>query len=184
MAWHDVAQVTGQQEIATAYERMLTYSLANHERFLNLQENQEKLMDRLHAYCYFLEALLPVTNRSDCRYALAAGIQRAAGLLRSIAPVFERSDVYAQILRVRLFAHKLGAVPLDIEAAAHEAKLASEFQSQDNDATLAGGFWFGRKGTTVLPFMNPVSTAFCAQALTMWHQFQEGALATPVDALV
>lgn len=184
MAWHDLAAVTGQPEIGAAYERMLAYSLATHNNFLPGEENPEKVMDRLHAYAYFLEALLPVADRPDCRYALAAGLQRAAGYLREIAPVFARSDVYAQLLRVRLFAHELGAVPLDFDAAAHEAGQAESFQSADSDATLHGGFWFGRKGDAFLPFMNPVSTSFCAQALTLWQQFQEGAFTTPVAALV
>ena len=70
-------------------------------------------MDRLHAYCYFLEGLLPVAERGEVRAALASGLARAAALYREIAPVFERSDVAAQLLRVRLIAHHLGAVPLD-----------------------------------------------------------------------
>ena len=62
-------------------------------------------MDRLHAYCYFLEALL---FTADNREALASGIEHAGRLLREIAPSFERSDVNAQLLRVRLVAHHLG----------------------------------------------------------------------------
>jgi hypothetical protein len=184
MAWHDLARVTGQSEITAAYERMLAYSLATHDRFFAVEESQEKIMDRLHAYCYFLEGLLPAAGRPECAYALAAGIQRAASYLRDIAPVFVRSDVFAQLLRVRLYAHHLGAVPLDFDAAAGEARLAAEFQSMDDDPALSGGFWFGRKDGQLLPFMNPVSTAFCAQSLIMWQQFQEGALSTPVTALV
>ena len=34
------------------------FALANHEEFLEEESDREKLMDRLHAYCYFLEALL------------------------------------------------------------------------------------------------------------------------------
>ena len=98
--------------------------------------------------------------------------------------MFERSDVYAQLLRLRLFAHELGAVPLDVESAAHEAEMAAGFQSPANEAALSGGFWFGRKGSQLLPYMNPVSTAFCAQALTMWRRFKDGDLHTPLDALV
>lgn len=184
MAWRDLADVTGRPELNAAFERMLAYSLETYEQFLPGADQREMVMDRLHAFSYFLEALLSVWERPECRYALAAGIVKAARLLREIAPVFERSDVYAQILRVRLYAHHLGAVSLDFEAAAHEADRAASFQSDDSDQRLAGGFWFGRKGGELLPYMNPVSTAFCAQALTMWHQFQEGAFEAPVTALV
>ncbi len=37
-----------------------------------------------------------------------------------------------------------------------------------------GGFWFGQKRGTVLPFVNPVSTAFGLQALALWHQHRTG----------
>ena len=184
MAWHDVAIATGQPEIAAAYERMLAWSLRTHEAFLPGDTDPAKVMDRLHAYGYFLEALIPVATRPECARALAAGIQRAAALLREIAPAFERSDVYAQILRVRLFAHDLGAVPLDYEAAAHEAVAAAGFQCGSDTPGQEGGFWFGRNRDGFLPFVNPVSTAFCAQALHLWAQFNEGGFRAPVHSLI
>lgn len=184
MAWLDVAAVTGQHEIAAAYERMLVYSLSTHSAFLPGDERAERVMDRLHAYCYFLEALLPVAARLECKMALAEGMQRVGSLLRLIAPVFVRSDVYAQLLRVRLFAHELGAVPLDFEAAAQEAERAAGFQCNRSEERFDGGYWFGRKGDALLPFINPVSTAFCAQALTLWEQFQAGGFTASISALV
>ena len=184
MAWRDVAEAAAQPELNAPYERMLAYSLETYREFLPGDSNPEKVMDRLHAYSYFLEALLPVASRPECARALAAGIATVGKLLRDIAPVFERSDVNAQILRVRLYAHHLGVVPLDYEAAAHEAAMAAQFQSADPDPSHHGGFWFGRKGTIFLPFLNPVSTAFCAQALTFWNQFQEGGFSAPITALV
>lgn len=184
MAWYDVAQATGEAAMAAPYERLLAYSLETHNEFLPGSGDPAKVMDRLHAYSYFLEALLPVASRPECAKALAIGIQSAAALLRETAPVFERSDVYAQLLRVRLFAHTLGIVPLDYDRAAHEAAMAAGFQCGADQGRQAGGFWFGRKGARFLPFINPVSTAFCAQALHLWSQFNEGGFTTPVRSLI
>src|SRR5262249_1765263 len=144
---------------------------ATHESFLE----GDSVMDRLHAYCYFLEALLWVADRTQVRDVLRDGIARVGGLLRGISPQFERSDVCAQLLRVRLIAHHLGAVELDQRAACEEADRAASYQSMSNDPRLRGGFWFGKKGGEILPYMNPVSTAFCVQALALWSEHQAGA---------
>jgi hypothetical protein len=150
------------------FEFVLASALRTHESFLVSESDEEKRMDRLHAYSYFLEALLAVSDREEIRKALIWGIDHAAGLLREIAPRFERSDVSAQLLRVRLVAHHSGAVQLDESAAAEEASRTASFE----DAT--GGFWFGRKGSEMLPFLNPVSTAFAMQALALWQDHQKG----------
>jgi hypothetical protein len=153
------------------FEAALASTLASHDKFLEEERDREKLMDRLHAYCYFLEALLFTSERQD----LDRGISRVARLLREIAPVFERSDVNAQLLRVRLIAHHLGFVALDETATREEASRIATFQALDaTDVRLRGGFWFGRKGAQVLPFSNPVSTAFCLQALALWEDHQAG----------
>ena len=89
--------------------------------------------------------------------------------------MFERSDVNAQLLRVRLIAHHLGVVSLDEAAAREEASRTASFQALDAaDPRIRGGFWFGRKGAQMLPFSNPVSTAFCLQALALWQDHQAG----------
>jgi hypothetical protein len=171
LAWRDI----GDPQAAQMFDAAAGFALASHERFLEEEVDREKLMDRLHAYCYFLEALLFVAERPEARRALVSGIQRAAQLLREIAPVFERSDVNAQLLRVRLIAHYLGAVPLDPAAARREAESTASFQALDAASPRTrGGFWFGRKGTQMLPFSNPVSTAFCLQALELWQDHQAG----------
>ena len=131
-------------------------------------------MDRLHAYCYFLEGLLPCANRPACAEALRDGIERTTALLARTAPLFERSDVYAQLLRVRLFAGALDVMPLDCEAAGREAAAIGEFQACGSGPRIDGGFYFGRKGTQLLPYVNPVSTAFCAQALDLWRRHCAG----------
>jgi hypothetical protein len=94
--------------------------------------------------------------------------------LRAIAPEFERSDVWAQLLRVRLVAHHLGAVSLNENAAAEEARRAAGFQARSDDPRIDGGFWFGRRRGEIMPYVNPVSTAFSLQALALWERHQAG----------
>ena len=89
-------------------------------------------MDRLHAFCYFLEGLLPRSGDARCAAALRDGIGRCAWHLRDIAPEFERSDVYAQLLRIRLYADWLGVEPLDRAAAEFEAERLAAFQADDS----------------------------------------------------
>jgi hypothetical protein len=114
LAWREMDDPQAQR----MFEAMLAYALADHDTFLNADGEGDHRMDRLHAECYFLEGLLFAAAREDVRRALAAGIERSSSLLREIAPRFERSDVYAQLLRVRLIAHHLGAVALEQDAAA------------------------------------------------------------------
>jgi hypothetical protein len=64
---------------------------------------------------------------------------------------------------------------LDDTAAGEEASRAASFQEANSaDPRVRGGFWFGRKGAQMLPFSNPVSTAFCLQALALWQDHQAG----------
>ena len=167
LAWREIGDPHARQ----MFEAELGFALVSHERFLADETDREKLMDRLHAYCYFLEALLFTSEAEELKW----GIKRVAQLLREIGPSFERSDVNAQLLRVRLVAHHLGMVPLDEGAAQEEASHAASFQALDStDVPLRGGFWFGRKGQQMLPFSNPVSTGFCLQALALWDDHQSG----------
>ena len=167
LAWREI----GDPHARKLFDSAVSGALAGHETFLEEEKDREKIMDRLHAYCYFLEALLYTSERQG----LSSGINRVARLLREIQPVFERSDVNAQLLRVRLIAHHLGMVALDENAAREEALRVASFQALDStDVRLRGGFWFGRKGEQTLPFSNPVSTAFCLQALTLWDEHQTG----------
>ena len=119
-------------------------------------------MDRLHAFAYFLEGMLPRATEPRCAAALAEGIDILAYHLRDLAPDVARSDVFAQLLRARIYADAAGAVPLDRAASDWEAAQLAAYQRAD------GGFWFGRKCEEWLPFVNPVSTAFASQALEMY----------------
>jgi hypothetical protein len=184
LVWKELAEATGQRELASAFERMLAFSLATHATFLPGDKDEHRVMDRLHAYAYFLEALLHVADRPECAAALDAGIQKHAAYLRRIEPHFVRSDVYAQSLRVRLFAGRLGAVKLNEDAAEYEASRLREFQADAGDLRTGGGFWFGRKHGAFMPFSNPVSTAFALQALGLWQEYLDGRVETPVLALI
>lgn len=166
LAWHDL----GDEQAGRLFEAVLAYSLGTHESFLSGMKDD--VVDRLHAYCYFLEALLAVSHRTDVREALAFGIARVSDLFRENAPRFERSDVGAQLLRVRLIAHHQGAVQLDHGAALEEAGRVAAFQ--EAQGKLAGGFWFGTKDGQMLPYSNPVSTAFGMQALALWQDHLQG----------
>ena len=115
---------------------------------------------------------------------LARGIDRVAVLLREISPQFERSDVCAQLLRVRLVAQHLGAVSLDEAAAAEEAARVVRYQARSEDVRLDGGFWFGQKRGEMLPYMNPVSTAFSLQALALWERHRAGTWSFDLTQLI
>jgi len=162
MAWHELFEVTGDREFLCGYETALKAALEDYRTFLAADSDPLRIMDRLHAYAYFLEGLLPMLDRPQCAHAFRAGVDEVSGLLREIAPVFARSDVYAQLLRARLGGEAQGVLPLDETLAAYEAEQARSFQ------IASGGFLFGRKQDAPLPFVNPVSTAFCVQALAWW----------------
>ncbi len=180
LAWREV----GDAQANRLFESALGQALSTHENFLAGEPDREKLMDRLHAYCYFLEGLLAVADRDQVRRVLQQGIDRVAGLLREISPQFERSDVCAQLLRLRLIAHHEHGIALDEDAAREEAQRTAFYQSNESDLRLRGGFWFGKKGDAVLPFMNPVSTAFAAQALALWEQHSAGSWTFSLDQLI
>jgi hypothetical protein len=184
MAWHELFQVTGETEFLTAYESALAAMLASHADFLPGDPDPERVMDRLHAYSYFLEGLLPALDRPDCAAAVRNGVDRAGRYLREIGPLFTRSDVCAQLLRVRLLGDALGAVPLDLSAATHEAEQAASFQLSSEDPRFAGGFLFGRKQGKDMPFVNPVSTTFCVQALALWNDRRAGLPSAEPQALI
>ena len=88
---------------------------------------------------------------------------RAWRLLREIAPEFERSDVYAQLLRMRVYADRAGVAPLDREAADFEAARLQTLRSARAAASISDA-----RAATGCPYLNPVSTAFAMQALAVW----------------
>ncbi|MBL8174214.1 MAG: hypothetical protein JNK48_06065 [Bryobacterales bacterium] len=176
LAWRQLWEQTKEPRFEALFETALQRALASDATFLPGTGERQRVMDRLHAYSYFLEALLSVADRAECRRALSEGIGKVAFYLRDIAPEFARSDVYGQLLRVRLFANAQGAAPLDEVQAAEEAAAMETFQMQALDRRLDGGFCFGKRDGYFTPHANPVSTAFCLQALAMWRQHRSGAI--------
>jgi hypothetical protein len=183
LAWHDLHKATGEAAYLSWYEDLLAASLANHESFLPGAEG-DRIMDRLHAYSYFLEAILPRHDRPEVVAALARGIAKVSLYRRQIGPQFMRSDVCAQLLRVRLLAGVAGAVPVDRQAAESEAGELARFQLDHSDPRIHGGFYFARRGDRLQPHVNPVSTAFGLQALAMWSRYLSGELAFSTDILI
>jgi len=183
MAWWDLWEATGDPRYRELYEGLREESLRTERDFLPGHAESRKVVDRLHAYLYFLEGLLPVPGA-----ALEAGIARVAALVRELAPEFERSDVYAQLLRIRVMADAAGAAALDRTAAQWEAERLVEFAASSDDARVDGGFYFGRTSSCLAgrpsespagrpsecpastwePYINPVSAAFALQALALW----------------
>src|SRR6185369_6961472 len=112
LAWHDLHKITGEPNFLNWYENLLAESLRAHQSYLPGAEGDD-VMDRLHPYCYFLEAILPRAERAEVTSVLKLGIDRVAQYVREFGTRFVRSDVIAQLLRVRLLADRAGAVRLD-----------------------------------------------------------------------
>ncbi len=184
LGWRELAAAGAGDEYWKLYEEAVSACLATHQTFLEAEPEPERLMDRLHAYCYFLEGLLALASRPDCARVVGEGIGRVESLLTKLAPVCERSDVWAQLLRLRLYAAALGAVPLDRERAALEATVLPEFQYLGADRRSRGGFGFGRRQGETMPFVNPVSTVFAVQALEQWAQYTAGRFRADIQDLV
>lgn len=184
LGWLDLAEATGNRLFEADFETALDRALRTHSAFLENEPDRQRRMDRLHAYSYFLEALLACSGRPAVRQALAEGIQRTASTLRDIRGEFERSDVNGQLLRVRLWADALGAVPLDSAAASEEAAWAAAYQMDSEEPRLDGGFNFGRRNGAPCDYSNPVSTAFCLQALALWDDRSRGTLTPDWQRLI
>jgi uncharacterized protein YyaL (SSP411 family) len=165
MAWLEVGEIAGDNAMRDAYFQTIDEALCTHRAFLPGASDSARVMDRLHAYCYFLEALTPVLDRAACAEAYRYGVAEVSRHVREIRASFIRSDVYAQLLRARLCG--AAAIPVDLAAAAEEARWLEEFQAQGHDARIQGGFYFGRRDGAFIPHVNPVSTAFAAQALEL-----------------
>ena len=163
LAWWEVAEITGDDDLRQAYLNLVAQPFQD---FLPGTEERLRVMDRLHAASYFLEALSPLLDRPACVEAYSFMLGRISRYLRDIAPDFARSDVYAQLLRARIYAASV--IPVDVVLAREEADTLSTFQRPD------GGFWFGCRDGQFIPHINPVSTAFAIQALEVWRAFQDG----------
>jgi hypothetical protein len=172
LAWWELAAITGDEKLKRQYLDLIESGMHTCRGFLAGADERLKVMDRLHAYSYFLEALSPLLDRADVVTTYRFVLDEAAQKLRELAPEFCRSDVYAQILRARVRASHV--IPVDTAAASAEAAALVDFQVESEDPRFHGGFLFGRRGGEASPHVNPVSTTFAIQALEMWRAFQAG----------
>lgn len=182
LAWHELAAATGREDFRSNYEESLGMALVTANSFLPA-ETPPKTMDRLHAFGYFLEAVLVVAEREEVKAALVSGIERMSRHLREIRSEFERSDVNAQLLRVRLLADQAGAASLNRAEAEEEAGRIPMFQDRSDRPRSNGGYSFGVRNGVMVPHSNPVSTAFCMQALEMWSDFRQGVTLDPASLI-
>lgn len=158
LAWRELEEVTGERRYGALYEEQLEFSLAHYAATLDNEQTRLRKMDRLHAWAYFLEGLQAVADREPVRYLLKSALAHGEKLREELAPEFLRSDVCAQLLRVKL----LGGG----QAGPGELERIESFQYQSEDPTLDGGYGFGRRSGELTPHVNPVSTVFCVQALS------------------
>jgi hypothetical protein len=183
LAWHALYLETGEKDFLKWYDDLLAASLATHPSFLE-GATGDSMMDRLHAYCYFLEGILPRVDQPEIARVLAEGVDKVAACLREIEPRFVRSDVYAQLLRLQLLVECAGGALVDRLTATSEVEKLASFQLDSSDRRIRGGFFFARRGDRLQPHVNPVSTAFGTQALMMWRQYLAGERKFSTDSLI
>ncbi|MDX2178721.1 MAG: hypothetical protein SFV18_03945 [Bryobacteraceae bacterium] len=153
LAWRELYEDTGEARFAEHFERQTAFAIEKAPELIDIETEPLKIMDRLHAYCYFLEGLLPDADRHE--ELLREGVREIGELWRALAPRFLRSDVLAQLTRLKLL---LG------EDADGEITELIRF------ATPEGAFLFGERDGAPIPHRNPVSTAFAVQALDWAEQ--------------
>jgi hypothetical protein len=157
LAWRDLGETLADTHFLDLYERVLAFSLEHYAETLDNETDEPRKMDRLHAWAYFLEGLTPVSDREPIQFLTRSALIHGEQLREKLAPRFLRSDVCAQLLRIRL---RLGLAPSPAELLSIE-----NFQYASEDPTLRGGFGFGRRDGQMTAHVNPVSTIFCLQAL-------------------
>jgi hypothetical protein len=166
LAWRDAGELTGDEAMLSWYQEMLEFSVSRYRQLLDLENEPIKKMDRLHAWAYFLEGLQPESANPEIKKVLRTALVEGETLREALAPEFLRSDVCAQLLRVRLL---LGG-----EAPCWELERIESFQYAGPDRTLEGGFAFGSRNAVLTPHVNPVSTIFCFQALSFARLAAQG----------
>lgn len=172
LAWWEVGVPTGDKGLQDAYLEFMDWCLLNFREFLPGTADRLKVMDRLHANTYLLEAFSPLLYRADVVEAYGFTLENISRNLRELRPEFERSDVNAQLLRARIYGARV--MPVNIMEAEEEAASLASFQAHDADPRIDGGFYFGRRGDVMEPHVNPVSAAFAVQALEVWRAFRAG----------
>jgi hypothetical protein len=182
LAWREVAEAAQDKTLRDAYLGMVDSALATHADYLAGAVNEHQVMDRLHPYAYFLEGLTPLLHRPDCAEVYLQGMSSISLRLNAIAPSFARSDVYAQLLRARVYGAK--TVGIDLAAAGEEAEALLGYQVMSEDPRIDGGFYFGQRHGEMSPHVNPVSTVFALQALEMWREFHSAESKPPCHQML
>src|SRR5262249_31701872 len=70
LGWLELFRESGEPMFERHFETALDRALRNADVFLPGTPDRTRVMDRLHAYSYFLEALLAVHHRLDCADAI------------------------------------------------------------------------------------------------------------------
>ena len=65
LAWHDLSVPTGNKKYLSHYRFALEQAASEHQAFLPGDDDERRVVDRLHAYCCFLEGLLPVASKAE-----------------------------------------------------------------------------------------------------------------------
>ena len=142
-------------------------------------------MSRLHGYCYFLEGLLPEAGLDqECSRALQYGLLEIENTSQEIGHEYYRCDVIAQLLRLRLYADRLGVMELDFQQAENEAAAIEELQVQSEDPKVDGGFAFALKASIPVQHYNPATAVLAIQALQMWEQAARGSFREGWEVLI
>lgn len=162
LGWLELADATGDDEFRQYFQQVLQMAETDDAEFLPGSSDENKVMDRLHAYSYYLEACIGAGRD------VSHGIARVSKYLSEIGPRFARSDVYAQLLRLRLLSG------IAVDEGAQEFQELAKFQASGPDPRIDGGFYFGRNASGFLPYVNPVSTVFALQAMEMWREHEQG----------
>ena len=175
LLWLRLSECVDEHAFGNAFRKVMAYAVEDSESFLSGPAD-DKMMDRLHAFLYFLEGLLPLAGERAYGQLISRGLASATGVLRKMTPAFVRSDVCAQLVRLRLFAHEAARLPLDADSVDREIQKLLAFQFKSADTRINGAFCFGSRAGVLLPYANPVSTVFAAQALAFWLRFRSGQL--------
>lgn len=186
LAFLELFEATGRGEFEHATQGLRKWCLRRHESFLSTDEPApDKIVSQVYAYACFLEGLLPVAAlEQDSARALQFGILQIENLLGEYSEEYQRCDVIAQLLRLRLYADNYGVMELDYNSAAEEAAVVEAFQVQSPDPKIDGGFAFARRNGEIILDINPTATIFAIQALSMWDEGQQGAFRDPWETLI
>ena len=185
LAFRELAEATGLGEFEADVDVLRKWCLRRHEAFLDGAGGAEDTMSQLHAYCCFLEGLLPTASLdSESARVFQFGILRVENLIDDLGEEFLRCDAIAQLLRLRLFADNFGVMELDQHRAENEAVCIEGFQMQTLDAKADGGFAVARRTGTIVPHVSTPATGFAIQALGLWEQLEEGKYADDWRTLV